>query len=117
MLTALERRWRHLFATAVYTGMSKGELLALRKLDVDLKTGTIRVGRSLGSDTTKGNREELLPVAVGLVPYLREALTASPRRIRASPCPPRTSPLRLLLVCCWRSGPRKDERRGPEDFS
>ncbi|HEX8819145.1 MAG TPA: tyrosine-type recombinase/integrase [Archangium sp.] len=78
MLTALERRWRPLFATAVYTGMRKGELLALSKSDVDLTAGTIRVGRSHGSDTTKGNREDLLPIAVGLVPYLREAIATSP---------------------------------------
>jgi integrase len=45
MLAALERRWRPLFATAVYTGMRKGELLALRKSDVDLAAGTLRVGR------------------------------------------------------------------------
>ncbi|RKH41316.1 hypothetical protein D7Y23_33280 [Corallococcus sp. AB050B] len=44
MLTALERRWRSLFTTAVFTGMRKGELLALRKSDVALKTGTLRVG-------------------------------------------------------------------------
>ena len=81
MLAALERRWRPLFATAVFTGMRKGELLALRKSDVDLKTGTIRVGRSHASDTTKGNREDLLPIAVGLMPYLREALAASPSEL------------------------------------
>ncbi|NRD59717.1 tyrosine-type recombinase/integrase [Corallococcus exiguus] len=81
MLTALERRWRPLFATAVYTGMRKGELLALRKSDIDLKTGTIRVGRSHASDTTKGNREDLLPIAVGLLPYLREAMATSPSEL------------------------------------
>jgi integrase len=79
MLTALERRWWSLFATAVYTGMGKGELLALRKSDVGLKTGTLRVGRPHASDTTKGNREDLLPIAVGLVPYLREAMAMSHR--------------------------------------
>jgi len=78
MIAALERRWRPLFATAVYTGMRKGELLALRKEDVDLGAGTIRVGRSHASDTTKGNREDLLPIAEGLHPYLTEAMATSP---------------------------------------
>ncbi len=78
MLASLELRWRPLFATAVYTGMRKGELLALRKVDVDLSAGTIRVGRSHASDTTKGNREDLLPIAVGLEPFLHEAMATSP---------------------------------------
>jgi len=81
MLTALERRWSPLFATAVFTGMRKGELLALRKSDVDLKTGTLRVGRSHASDTTRGSRKDLLPIAVGLEPYLREALATSPSEL------------------------------------
>jgi len=86
MLTALECRWWPLFATAVFTGMRKGELLALRKSDVDLKTGTLRVGRSHASDTTKGNREDLLPIAVGLVPYLREGMATSPAELLFPRC-------------------------------
>jgi integrase len=81
MLAALERRWRPLFATAVFTGMRKGALLALRTSDMDFKTGNIRMGRSHASDTTKENREDLLPIAVGLVPYLREALATSPSEL------------------------------------
>lgn len=77
MLAALERRWRPLFATAVYTGMRKGELLALRKSDVDLPGGTITVARSHASETTKGGHADLLPIAEGLVPFLREALATS----------------------------------------
>ncbi|GEL68677.1 hypothetical protein MVI01_04610 [Myxococcus virescens] len=77
MLAALERRWRPLFATAVYTGMRKGELLALRKSDVDLTAGTVVVARSHASDTTKGGHADLLPVAEGLVPFRREALATS----------------------------------------
>jgi integrase len=77
MLAALERRWRPLFATAVYTGMRKGELLALCKSDVDLTAGTVVVARSHASDTTKGGHADLLPIAEGLVPFLREALATS----------------------------------------
>jgi hypothetical protein len=36
LLRALDPRWRPLFATAIYTGLRKGELLALRKSDVHL---------------------------------------------------------------------------------
>lgn len=73
----MERRWRPLFATAVYTGVRKGELLALRKSDVDLTAGTVVVARSHASDTTKGGHADLLPIAEGLVPFLREALATS----------------------------------------
>ena len=50
MLAALDRHWRPLFATAVYTGMRKGELIALRKSDVDLTAGTVVVARSHASN-------------------------------------------------------------------
>jgi integrase len=46
--------WRPVFATAVYTGMRKGELLGLRKTDVDMVAGTIAVRRSYDNETTKG---------------------------------------------------------------
>ncbi len=36
VLNALSDRWRPLFATAIFTGMRRGELLGLRKSDVDL---------------------------------------------------------------------------------
>src|SRR2546430_14615215 len=38
--------WRPLFAAALWTGMRRGELLALRKSDVDLALGTVVVVRS-----------------------------------------------------------------------
>ncbi len=37
LLRALSERWRPRFAAAIYTGLRKGELLALRKSDVDLE--------------------------------------------------------------------------------
>src|SRR5215472_17027506 len=78
VLAALDARWRPIFATAIYTGMRRGELLALRKSDVDLEAGTIAVCRSHGSETTKGGHADLLPVAEELRPYLNAALNASP---------------------------------------
>ena len=40
LLAALTPQWRPLFACAVYTGLRKGELLGLRKSDVDLEEAT-----------------------------------------------------------------------------
>ena len=77
MLSALSDRWRPLFATAIYTGMRRGELLGLRKGDVDLASGLIGISRSHGRDTTKGSRAEAIPVARELVPYLQHALARS----------------------------------------
>jgi integrase len=44
-LAALAPEWRPLFATAIWTGMRKGELLGLLKTDVDLALRTIAVLR------------------------------------------------------------------------
>ncbi len=74
VLDALDPCWRAMFATAVYTGVRKGELLGLRKRDVDLGGGFVEVSRSYDSDTTKGARAALVPIAEGLRPYLVAAL-------------------------------------------
>ena len=70
-MAALSPRWRPLFATALYTGMRKGELLGLRKTDVDLDSGLLMVARSYGRDTTKGGHADVIPIAAELAPYLR----------------------------------------------
>lgn len=77
VLDQLEPRWKAIFATAFFTGMRKGELLALKKIDVDLVNGTITVRRSNNFDTTKGQHEEELPIANELRPYLVIAMTES----------------------------------------
>jgi integrase len=46
LLAALPERHRALWATALYAGLRRGELLALRWEDVDLARGVIRVERS-----------------------------------------------------------------------
>ncbi len=81
VLAALDARWRPIFATAIYTGLRRGELLALRKADVDLESGTIAVCRSHGSETTKGGHADLLPIAEELRPYLKTALDSSPSEL------------------------------------
>ena len=78
LLNTLAERWRPLFATAIYTGLRKGELLGLRKLDVDLAGRLISIRRSYARDTTKGGRAEAIPIASELLPYLTEALRKSP---------------------------------------
>jgi integrase len=81
LLRELDPRWRPIFAAALYTGLRKGELLALRKSDVDLLRQTLMVARSHERDTTKGGRAESIPVATGLVPFLRIAIAASPSEL------------------------------------
>jgi integrase len=46
LLAALPERDRPLWATALYAGLRRGELMALRWADVDLAAGVIRVERS-----------------------------------------------------------------------
>jgi len=77
LLARLAPRWRPLFATAIWTGMRKGELLGLRKSDVDLEIGTITIRRSYDADTTKGGHADVIPIADSLKPFLRQALLAS----------------------------------------
>ncbi len=77
VLGALEARWRPLFATAIYTGLRKGELLALRKTDVDLERRLLTVARSGDRETTKGGHADVIPIAAEFVPFLAAALRSS----------------------------------------
>ena len=81
VLAALPDKWRPLFATAIYTGLRKGELLGLRKADVDLASRLISVRRSYARDTTKGGHAEAIPVASELLPYLETAIRRSPSEL------------------------------------
>lgn len=75
ILEEVEPRWRNLFALAVYTGMRKGELLGLRRQDVDLERRIITVGRSY-EGTTKANRVRWVPIPPELEPFLAAQLRA-----------------------------------------
>ena len=77
MLANVPDRWRCLFAAALYTGMRKGELLGLRKEDVDLGARLITIRRSHDRDTTKGGHADAVPIAAELAPYLEVAMAAS----------------------------------------
>jgi len=57
----LEQRFRPLFATAIYAGLRKGELRALRRADVDLERRLILVRRSGDRSTTKGGHADCRP--------------------------------------------------------
>ncbi|MBL8922832.1 MAG: site-specific integrase [Myxococcaceae bacterium] len=78
VLPALPEKWVAFFATAVYLGLRRGELIALRKGDVDLPSRTIAVLRSGEGDTTKGGHADLLPIPDALMPYLSSAFRSSP---------------------------------------
>jgi excisionase family DNA binding protein len=78
LLVHLDPHWRPLFAAALFTGMRKGELLGLRKRDVNLRDRTILVGRSYDHDTTKGGHADLIPIAEPLRPFLEAAIRESP---------------------------------------
>jgi len=84
-----------LFAVAIYTGLRKGELLALRREDVDLEARRPTVARSHDRDTTKGNRVDVIPMADEAVPSFQQAIAASPSgllfRHRTAPCAAGTS--------------------------
>jgi integrase len=81
VLAALAPKWRSLFATALYAGLRKGELLGLCKSDVDLANRLVTVSRSYDRDTTKGGHADVIPIAAELVPYLAAAIDASPSQL------------------------------------
>jgi integrase len=77
LLAQLSPTDRNIAAAALYAGLRKGELFGLLKTDVDLKRRLLTIRRSYDNETTKGAREEAVPIAVALVPYLEAALDAS----------------------------------------
>ncbi len=81
LLASLKPKWKSLFATALYTGMRKGELFALQKSDVDFTSGLILVSRSHERDIPKGGRVEAVPINSELLVYLKRAITASPSEL------------------------------------
>jgi integrase len=70
--------WRPIFMTALYTGMRKGEILGLRKQDVDLANRLVTVARSYEATTTKGKHADIIPIAEPLLPVFEAAMEASP---------------------------------------
>lgn len=81
VLEKMDERHPPIFATAIYTGLRKGELFGLRKSDVDLKMRLLCVMRSHERDTTKGRHADAIPIALDLIPYLEQAILASPSEL------------------------------------
>jgi integrase len=80
LLEALPARDRALWATAMYAGLRRGELTALRIEDIELGRSLIHVRRGWdvveGEITTKSGRERRVPIAAALRDYLDEHLLA-----------------------------------------
>jgi len=78
VISAILEPWkRDLVVAALFTGMRKGELLALSKEAIDLHAGTIRIARSHGRHSTKGGHSDTIPVAGPLRPFLEHAIQAA----------------------------------------
>jgi integrase len=84
LIAALEENDRALWATAFYAGLRRGELMALRALDVDLGASTIHVER--GWDQYEGaqspktySSRRAVPLLAVLRDHLDEAIIASER--------------------------------------
>jgi integrase len=125
LLAAVPDAWRAVFATAVYTGLRKGELFGLRKTDVDLANRTITICRSYDRETTKGGHADAIPIAEALVPFLEEAISFSTSelvfpgldgRMRSQEADPqkvlRTALARAGLVDYWVHTCRRCKKRG-----
>ena len=77
VLQALPRRWRPLFGVAFTTGLRKGELLGLRRADVDLAQGLLTVRNSWERPRVKSGRVEGIPLSREAKEWLRVALARS----------------------------------------
>ena len=82
LLDALPARDRPVWATAMYAGLRRGELMALRIDDIDLERSVIHVRRGWdtleGEITPKSGRERTVPVNRTLRGYLEPHLAALP---------------------------------------
>lgn len=63
----------------LYVGLRPGELKALRRSDVDLRSGTLFIHRSNYRDQTKTGTERRVPIPEGSRPVFEAALAAIPR--------------------------------------
>jgi integrase len=66
VLFAMGGQSQAVVATAIYTGLRRGEIFALRKSDIDWEDRTIQVCKSWEADSTKDGKVALIPIADGL---------------------------------------------------
>jgi len=78
LLPFVPRAWRGEHATAAFLALRKGEILGLRKADVDLESRLVRVRWSFNVDLTKARHDAILPIPQDLVPYFAWALEHAP---------------------------------------
>lgn len=82
LLNAAPERDRAAWATAMYGGLRRGEVMALRWTDVDLNSGTIHVARSWdaehGPGDTKNRNRRTVPITAVLREHLAAACLAQP---------------------------------------
>ena len=82
LLAALPERDRPVWATAMYAGLRRGELMGLRVEDVDLEHGLIHVRRGWdtleGEITPKSGRERAVPISATLRRTLETHLSKLP---------------------------------------
>src|SRR6202022_4637212 len=83
MIAALEPNERALWATGFYAGLRCGELIGLRRADIDLAAGVIHVRRGWdmveGEITPKNGKGRTVPIAAVLRDHLDEHLCARAR--------------------------------------
>src|SRR6266850_2339753 len=116
LLAEVPAEWRPLFAAALWTGMRRGELFALRKSDIDFTLGTIMVARSNARDTTKGGHADLIPIAAPLFPILRHQLKHAPGSLvfpaaDGSQRSPEADPQKVLRTALARAGRKRFRAR------
>jgi len=63
-----------IIAVALYAALRKGEVVALRKRDVDLEQGLLHVRGSNEREVTKGGHHDTIPIHPELRPYLVTAM-------------------------------------------
>lgn len=68
---------RRMFRVALHLGLRTGELLSLRREDIDFEAGTVHVHRSHGRDQTKTGTERIVPMHPAIAGDLLEASLAS----------------------------------------
>lgn len=78
VLDDVPAKYQGIFATGIYAGLRKAEILGLLKTDVHIERRQIMVRRTVVADDTKGGHEEGIPIADELLPYLRHALETAP---------------------------------------
>jgi len=121
LLDALQDRDRALWATAMYAGLRRGELMALRVEDIDLAAGVIHVRRGWdqyeGEIDTKSRRSRKVPIPAALRVHLATHLLGLGWReglaFGATPAEPfGPTPVAFRALMAWGWSRRKDKATG-----